>query len=663
MLSKLVLKNATRNIKEYGIYFLTLTIGVAIFYMFNSIYSQQRVMEVTSAINDSMQNLSKLLSIVSIFVAFILGFLILYANNFFIKRRKKEIGLYMLLGMTKKTVSKILVLETLIIGIVSLIGGLIIGVFGSQFMSAFTANIFEADLSNLKFVFSSAAATKSVAYFGTIFFVVITFNSVNVGKYKLVNLLYAARNNEQVNVRNERLLLIFFVFSLTLIGYAYYVFIENGIININPLLFIAIICCTLGTFLFFFSVSTLICKALRKSKRFYYKDLNSFVIRQFESQINTNFISISVVCLVLTLFISIFSTGYSVQHAMFNELNNSVKFDFSLFKYDDVQEGIYDNLSNEVKGYFESYYEFELLYSPNSSQTYGKYDIDFTKMDFDQTNDDIYFVSLYDYNNIRALQGKEKTILPDDRYFVLGNHVLSKPIAEQFAFEKKSLVFDKISLLPQDIITDVFFDNYTFGVIIFVVPDFITKDMTIAERVLNIQCANTESEKKLNDELSMYGSPNVPSTNACSYFASRLNIYNAYISTKAIASFLAMYLGSVFIITAAAILAIQQLAQASNNYECYTLFRKLGVGEKTLSKTLFLQVLIYFIFPLSLAVIHSVVGLIVANEVIQLFDRIKVIQNIIFSLGVVLLLYGSYFIITYLECKNIIGICKNYNYK
>ena len=161
MLFKLSIKNMKKSIKDYAIYFLTLVLGVAIFYMFNSLDSQQAMLQVSESTRTIIQLMISVLGYVSVFVAVILGLLIVYANNFLINRRKKEFGIYMTLGMDKKQISKIILIETVLVGIVSLVVGLIIGIFASQFMSILVAKMFDANMSEFQFVFSKDACIKT----------------------------------------------------------------------------------------------------------------------------------------------------------------------------------------------------------------------------------------------------------------------------------------------------------------------------------------------------------------------------------------------------------------------------------------------------------------------------------------------------------------------
>ena len=156
-LFKLAFRNIKKSIKDYSIYFITLVIAISIFYLFNSLDSQTAMLALNESTKKMVQALVNVISSLSIFVAIVLGFLIVYANNFIIKRRKKEIGIYLMLGMSNVKVSMILVLETILVGIISLITGILIGIGLSQLVSVFVAKLFEADMTKFSFVFSSYA--------------------------------------------------------------------------------------------------------------------------------------------------------------------------------------------------------------------------------------------------------------------------------------------------------------------------------------------------------------------------------------------------------------------------------------------------------------------------------------------------------------------------
>lgn len=160
MLFNLSLKNFRKSIRDYSIYFFTLILGVAVFYIFNAIETQSAMLEVSRTKENILQIMNSILEGVSLVISFILGYLIVYASSFMLKRRKKEFGIYLILGMKKRQVAGILWLETVFMGMISLAAGLIIGIGLSQFMSLLVSNLFEADVSAFRFVVSAKAVGK-----------------------------------------------------------------------------------------------------------------------------------------------------------------------------------------------------------------------------------------------------------------------------------------------------------------------------------------------------------------------------------------------------------------------------------------------------------------------------------------------------------------------
>ena len=256
MLFKLSLKNIKKSIKDYAIYFFTLILGVAIFYVFNAIDSQTAMLDISSRIDEILKLLVNLLSGVSVFVSFILAFLIIYANKFLMKRRNKEFAIYLTLGMSKRKISLILFFETLFIGILSLTIGIGIGFFLSQLMSILVANMFEANLTKFTFVFSKSACIKTLVYFGIMYLIVMIFNTINISKCKLIDLLYSNKKSEKVKLKNPLICILVFVVASITLGYAYYranIYMKN---DFSILVLIAM--GAISTFLIFWSLSGLI---------------------------------------------------------------------------------------------------------------------------------------------------------------------------------------------------------------------------------------------------------------------------------------------------------------------------------------------------------------------------------------------------------------------
>lgn len=315
MLFKLSVKNMKKSFKDYAIYFLTLVLGVAIFYMFNSLDSQQAMLDVSQSTRKMIELMIQMLSFVSVFIAVILGLLIVYANNFLINRRKREFGIYMTLGMGKRQISKIILFETILVGILSLISGLIIGIFASQFMSILVGKLFEADMSKFEFVFSKSACIKTCIYFAVMYVAVMIFNTITISRYKLINLLTAIKKNETVKIKNPMLSILIFLIGAGILGYAYWK-VTGGIESLStadkilPIILMGII----GTVLVFWSLSGFILRVIQTRKNTYLKGTNMFVLRQLNNKINTTVISMSVICIMLFLTISILSSSLSLRN-------------------------------------------------------------------------------------------------------------------------------------------------------------------------------------------------------------------------------------------------------------------------------------------------------------------------------------------------------------
>ena len=331
MYYKIALSNVKKSFKDYAIYFLTLSFAVCIFYSFNSIEAQKAFIELGKSQNKIMQSMMSIIDIVSVFVSIILGCLIIYANNFLIKKRKKEFGIYLTLGMPKKKISIILFMETFLVGILSLVVGLAIGIFISQGLSAFTIKMFQIDMSAYKFVFSIKALIKTSLYFAIIFILVIIFNSFMISKYKLIDMINASRKNEEMKIKKNAVSFIIFILGIAFIATECYLVKITGRDMQSKNLKIAAALAIISIFLIFYGLSGLCINLIKKNRKVYFKNLNIFVARQIYSKINTNFISMSIICIMLSLTVIVLSTGLSFKQILENSLRENTSFDVSNF--------------------------------------------------------------------------------------------------------------------------------------------------------------------------------------------------------------------------------------------------------------------------------------------------------------------------------------------
>ena len=180
MFSKLAFRNVRRSFRDYGVYLLTLTFGVCLFYTFNSLDGQGAMIYLAQSQNPMAQVIQSCIDIFSVFVAVVLACLILYANSFLLRRRKRELGTYLLLGLSQGQVSRLLFLETGLIALASLVLGLGLGLLASQGLSALTLSMFSLRVDAFGLAFSPRAVVRTAVYFGLIFLLVMVFSGLQV---------------------------------------------------------------------------------------------------------------------------------------------------------------------------------------------------------------------------------------------------------------------------------------------------------------------------------------------------------------------------------------------------------------------------------------------------------------------------------------------------
>ena len=722
MLFKLSFRNITRSVKDYAIYFFTLVLGVTLFYVFNSVGSQAAVLELNNAKKLIVELLSKILSGMSILVVAILGALIIYASRFLIKRRNKEFAIYLTLGMSKRKISRLLFFETLMIGIISLAVGLLVGIGTSQLISILIGRLFEADMSKFQFVFSEKAFFDTILYFGLIYLVVIVFNTIIVGRLKIIDLLHGSKKSEKAFLKNPLLRAIVFVLSSFGLSYAYW-WVTNDKVSmmdrINNLLWPVAIG-VITTFLLFWSFSGLIMEILTRSKRFYYRGLNSFIFRQVSSKINTAVVSMSLISLLLFLTISILSLCFSINESMKKELayNTPVDAFIELTDYNAVfgpngpgygpsasssdqdwnsqikesqkymQKSIYqklvekdEDIAKSIKEYLEvNVYADHTLTFKQALQ--AEYLTGLVGEFMSKTAVPILRVS--DYNKIAKLYHREEISLADNQYQILADYKpmsdsIDKSLASGFQINYRGQTLSPVAKKHlEGFVTSSGMKSNT-GILI--VPDKIATDQAIGSRVLLVNyntSADHTAQQIDNDIRRIYDLGNLsievhttdealqktkenskaeeqrPSGVSFSYMT-KILIYTSSIGLQAIATFVGFYLGIIFLISSAAILALKQLSESSDNIEKYAALRRLGASNKMLNRALFIQIAIFFVFPLLVGILHSVFGIKFASSIIEVFGSGGLLASIPITASMLILIYGGYFLLTYLSSKRIIS--------
>ena len=336
MLCKLAWGNVRRAGRDYLVYLLTLTLGVTVFYAFNTISMQVDIAGIDE--EGLAQVMGSILGDLTYFLAGVMAFLMVYANNFIMKRRKKEFGLYQVLGMGRGRVATIMALETVIVSVVAFVAGIVLGVGLSQLMTFFTASLFKTQIANFHFFFSVHAFNLTLACMLVMFVLTLLLNLRAVRRTKLIELMGAERRNESIKTRNPWIAIAIFVVGVALVGVAYYRLLRDGF----PLTAtdsklqeamnqfgITTAMVTVGTFALFWGLSGMLIKLLQSLRGVYWRGLNMFTVRQLAAKVNTVCFSMGVIAMLLFLAITSVTCGMSIANVMNENLERYNPVDVS----------------------------------------------------------------------------------------------------------------------------------------------------------------------------------------------------------------------------------------------------------------------------------------------------------------------------------------------
>lgn len=677
MFFKLAVKNVKKSFKDYMIYFLTLMFAVCMFYVFNSVDGFVDNLALSENMKKLIQSADVVMRALSILVAGVLAFLIIYANSFLMKRRKKELGLYMILGMRKRKISIILIIETFFIGLISLVVGLGIGAVLSQSLSGIIAKAIDVSVTKFEFVFSKSACIETSVFFAITFIIVMIFNSVSISKYKLIELLRSGKKNEKMVEQKTWCSVLMFIVSVICYIYTYSFFFNMGTDNNTFDIFndstkstyLAFASFAIGTFLFFISIACIILKLFQESKKIYYKGLNIFTIRQISSKINSTRIAMAFISLML--FIGVFAMTFCNSMSSLLKQDVNCNFDLTIMRYNQfndnsiAEQSLTDIVKKElnVEESFAHYEEYKIYTNINK---YGE-NILSTNIN-SLKNFDIMAIS--DYNSAMKFASKDTINLSKDQYAIVVEEPSEKDLEgdlknlvkndiEEFLKNNTSISTKSTELSPynNEVIYNQF-GNFTGGNILILVPDEVVETAIIDARVFN---ANYNVDKEtieknvtntlIDDNNTGYSMYNEKYS---MYIYSKIGITEQLIGSQLILVCTGLYLGVIFMLASAAILALQQLSEASDNSLRYNLLKRLGAKKSMIRGSVFKQVSVYFLMPLAFSVINVGIALLVANNLVKNNMGTNVpTESLVLTGSVIFAIYGLYYLITFSGCNRL----------
>lgn len=669
---KIALSNIKKSVKDYTVYFFTLVLGVMIFYIFNSMKDQTVIQSISGSSNVIISILFTVLEAVSVVVAFVLGILILYANSFLIKRRNKEFGIYLTLGMSRRDVSKILLAETFLIGLVSLVIGLILGLFSSQLVSILVGKMFEVDLSIYRFSFSFGALIKTVVNFAIIYLVVMLFNTVSITKLKLIDLITSGKKNEKQLIKRPLVSSMVFLISASVLTYCCYcVWNHPEGIGRNELIRIIFLGCfsTIGIFV---GLSGLVVKVFAAFPKTYNKGLNSFIVRSFGRSANSSAILMGVICLMLFFSLTLFATGFSINLMFTRDLKSKAPVDISL---ECDTNPVSDCISTWDYNLYDDLHEYENVttYKPMNCNVIDCFNDKLSVKDyFSYANWDMFFeiISLSDYNRVAKLYAKDELSLNDNEYAIVANMSIFTDCLDEYLQGNNLFTICETELTPRfdhSIPGFIMLSNMSVNPGIVIIPDCFFEGNRLAEDYrfssdYLLGNFNTDKSDKVQEILAKVNTlvlsdpvnQNVPVSSL--YVESKQNIYESSNAIALSVIFVVLYLGIIFMISAAAILALKTLSGCLDTVNQYEILSKIGTEEKLISKALFAQIGMFFLIPLAVAIIECVTGMRYIKQLLSIFDMNNAYSGIIFAVCLELLIYIGYMIATYSTGKRIIRL-------
>lgn len=663
MLVELSIKNLKKSLKDYSIYFFTLILAVCIFYIFNALGTQSAMMELSQTKSNIIDTMNLVLSSMSVVVSFILAFLIVYASSFLIKKRKKEFGIYLLLGMNKVSIAKILFYETLLIGFVSLVVGLILGIILSQFMSLLVASLFRANMDRFVFVISTEAIIKTLIYFTVIYIIDMILNTLHVTRSKLIDLILASKKKETPILKNPIFSIILFVISVIVLVYAYLkVTVYASTLDTTFSAMIPFICGIITTFTIFWSISSLFIYLTNKFPRLYHHRLNNFVYGQLGHQFNRSVFASGIICLLLFVTICVLSSAFSLKSYKDSILDEVAPISLSLSKEMSDNITIEEVLeeTNILTDHFKDMLEVSTYTLPevNNLTIYGDYGQKILTNDptFEAyLTEPLSIIHVSDYNRVASMYQLTPLTLDDHEYAIVADYPNSVRMYNEGLKVNQTITINGETYTAaydtcQKGYLMMSYDAQNQGFIV------VSDDTPLTQKQVNYFLTNYDQTiEAASFDKNLYERLNPENASWSMIIPSlQTNIYDDSIGSSGVVIFVALYLGFISMISASAILALKQMSDCIDQKNQYQILRKIGTSKKEIHHALFMQCAFFFGLPLILAIIHSIFGMQVCYQMLNIYNSDGILPAIIVTALLIVGIYGAYFILTYQMSKRII---------
>lgn len=647
-LFNLSLRNVKKNFYNYLIYFVSMIFSIVIYFTFTSIRYNEQVLDVSS----KMVKLGSVFKASAIIIAIFVAIFIWYSNSFFTRKRKKEIGLYSLMGLKKNQIGRMLFYENILMGALALAIGIVLGGLLSKLFVMLLFSLMGLTI-DVKFAISSKAVLNTTITFAILFFITSIHGYTIIYRFKLIDLFKAESTGEKAPKASKILAILSIIFILG--GYKIYLDIFDSDFQLRLLLTLVFV--VIGTYLFFSSFVVFVVKLKKKNKKHFYNGINMIGVSQLAYRIKGNSRTLATIAILSATTLTAMGVSTSLSYSLKVDTETSNPFSYVSFVSD-------KNFDKEVQNIMKKHPKNKLMGSVevNPLKATGSVPNMMKSKTFnDPGRDSTYsIISESKFNEIAKLRNldyeinlksADEVVLFDQSYFeTFMNSYTNKILTLKGANGDKKLKIVDFKTYPliynSPIATSI------------VVKDEVYKSLYNEKDAFYVKVYKTDNErnsKALTEELvKLANNYKVEESDINVSGSSLLNYYSAYRSGLAVSGlliFISSFLGLVFLLATGSIIFFKQLSEASDDKERYTLLKKIGITKKEIKRSISKQLLFVFLLPLVLGIAHSLV----AVSALKVVLKINLLIPLSTSIAAYIVIYMFYYLLTVSSYNKIVN--------
>ena len=649
--SKFALNNLVKNKRFILPYILSTIFTIASFYILTSLSLGKNLDKLPQGISATKQVLGFGVIVIAIFSAIFL----FYTYSFLIKRRVREFGLYSVLGMTKKQIARILILETIFIAVITLVFGLAFGLLFDKLMLLVLLKLFTAGVS-FGFVITPIAVFLTILLFGGIFFLLLIYTVIKISRLKIVALLKEENNGE----REPKARLILAILGLGLTGYGYYLAqtIQNPIKAIT-MFFIAVLAVIFGTYLIFMAVSITVLKLMKNNKTFYYKPKNFISVSGLLYRMKRNAVGLANICILSTMVLVTMGTTSALYAGSEDAYNTRFPRDIIINGYRSTEGKLAEIEKNVKKATQDAGVETKDLVSYNMLNVVGRlngteinYESEFTGS-FDKIKT-IVVLELKDYNKVskeqKTLNAGETLLFIDKKGKYEANEITVQGV--NLKIKEKLTDFPGALGTAAANIMDTYYVVVKDNADVKKIESALKKKLNISDgegeifNYVGFNISDKSKEAKVIEnfkQLEKEGNINIEGkaeneTNFKGFYASFL--------------FIGVFISMIFVVSQVVIMYYKQISEGYEDKGKFGIMRKVGLTDRQIKQSIRSQVLMIFFAPLAIATLHTVVAYPFIEKILKLFLATN--NNVfLIALAVTIAVFGVFYLIVYLITSRI----------